>query len=188
VTIRRQVLTGIYRREGNWNLVELKLNSPAQLFNSLDPSPFHERELDAGAATYLVDAVRELHGHRHVKVVIYLPPGGEPATGETIVQAIHNYFRYRTQAARLSLRRVLRQGRLSLLVGLLFLAACTGLWRFVFTGEGVVDRVLSEGFLIMGWVAMWRPLEILLYEWWPVLADARLYARLAELPVELRSA
>jgi len=185
--MRRGVLTGIYRREGDWNLVELNLNSAAQLFNSLDPSPFRERELDAGAAAYLVDAVRELHGHRHVRVVIYLSPGVDTATAETMVQAIHNYFRYREQATRLALRRVLRQGRLSLLVGLLFLAACTGLWRFVFTGEDVVDRVFSEGFLIMGWVAMWRPLEILLYEWWPVLGDARLYARLAALPVEIRS-
>ncbi|MDH4041085.1 MAG: hypothetical protein OEV88_10565 [Gammaproteobacteria bacterium] len=179
------VLTGVYRREGDWNLVELKLNNPAQLFNSLDPSPFRERDLDAEAAAYLVDAMRELHGHRHVKVVIYLPQPDDPAGG-TIADAVHNFFRYREQAARLALRRVLRLGRASLLVGLLFLVACTLAWRFVFTGEDVVDHIFSEGFLIIGWVAMWRPLEILLYEWWPVLSDARLYARLAALPVEVR--
>lgn len=180
------VLTGIYRREGDWNLVELKVSSPAQLFNSLDPAPFRERDLDANAAAYLVDAMRELHGHRHVKVVIHLPQPGDPATAGTIAEAIHNFFRYREQAARLALRRVLRLGRASLLVGLLFLVCCTLVWRFVFTGDDVVDRIFSEGFLIIGWVAMWRPLEILLYEWWPVLSDARLYARLAGLPVEVR--
>lgn len=182
----KSVLTGIYRREGDWNLVELKLGNPAQLLNSLDPSPFRERELDAEAAAYLVDAIRELHGHRHVKVVIYLPQPGDPATGGTIADAIHNFFGYREQATRLALRRVLRLGRASLLVGMLFLVVCTLAWRFVFTGDDMVDRIFSEGFLIIGWVAMWRPLEILLYEWWPVLGDARLYARLAGLPVEVR--
>jgi len=38
----------------------------------------------------------------------------------------------------------------------------------------------------MGWVAMWKPLEILLYDWWPVLRDIRLYRRISELPVEVR--
>lgn len=56
----------------------------------------------------------------------------------------------------------------------------------MFAGDEVVDRIFSKGFLIIGWVAMWRPLEILLYEWWPVLSDARLYGRLASLPVEVR--
>lgn len=57
-------VTGIYHREGSWNLIEINLNEPAQLFNSLDPSPFHERDLDADAAEYLINAFRELHGHR----------------------------------------------------------------------------------------------------------------------------
>jgi len=34
-------------------------------------------------------------------------------------------------------------------------------------------------------VAMWRPLEIFLYDWWPIRADARLFARLSSMPVEL---
>lgn len=182
----KDVLTGIYRREGHWNLVEMKVSHPAQMFNSLDPSPFRERDLDAEAASYLADALRELHGHSHVKLVIYVPAPCDDNTRQAIVDAIHNYFRYRVQTARLQLREVLRLGRASLLVGLSFLAACTALWLFVFTGESLAERLLHEGALIMGWVAMWKPLEILLYDWWPVLRDARLYARLAELPVEVR--
>lgn len=185
--MKRGLMTGIYRREGDWNLVELKISHPAQLFNSLDPSPFRERDLDAEAAGYLVDAIRELHGHQHVKVVVYLPGAVEAHTREAVAGAVHNYFRYRETAARFDVRKVLRLGRISLAVGLLFLAVCTALWRFVFTGEGVLDRILSEGFLIIGWVAMWRPLEILLYDWWPLLRDARLYRRISALPVEIRA-
>lgn len=182
------LMTGVYRREGEWNLIEMKISRPDQLFNSLDPSPFRERDLDAEAANWLLDAMRELHGHRQVKVVLYLPEQSPPGTAAEVTDAIHNYFHYREIAARFSLRQVLRLGRSSLLVGLVFLAICTVLWRFAFTGEALIDRILGEGFLIIGWVAMWKPLEILLYDWWPVLRDIRLCARLAHVPVEIRNA
>ena len=184
--MKQHSMAGIYRREGDWNLVEMKISHPAQLFNSLDPSPFRERDLDPEAASWLVDALRELHEHRHVKVVVYLPGQADERTHAAVTDAIHNYFRYRETAARFSLRQVLRLGRASLVVGLLFLALCTFLWLFVFTGTGMTQRLLNEGALIMGWVAMWKPLEILLYDWWPVLRDVRLYRRISQLPVEVR--
>jgi hypothetical protein len=34
---------------------------------------------------------------------------------------------------------------------------------------------------------MWRPLEIFLYEWWPIRAQGRLYERLAAMPVRVVS-
>jgi hypothetical protein len=48
--------------------------------------------------------------------------------------------------------------------------------------------VAREGLTIIGWVAMWKPLDIYLYRWWPLLALRRLYQRLSAMPVEVRSA
>jgi len=95
-------------------------------------------------------------------------------------------FRYQEQATRLKVRNTLRLGRASLAVGLLFLAACVAGAQLIFTHDNVLSDLLHEGLLIVGWVAMWRPLEILLYDWWPLLRDARMYARIAQMPVELR--
>lgn len=36
-----------------------------------------------------------------------------------------------------------------------------------------------------GWVAMWRPLEVFLYQWWPIRADIRLFERLGRMPVRI---
>jgi hypothetical protein len=33
---------------------------------------------------------------------------------------------------------------------------------------------------------MWGPLEIFLYDWWPIRAEARLFDRLAVMPVRIR--
>lgn len=176
----------IYRREGGWHLIELMLDQPAQLLNSLDPAPFRQRDLDPDAAAYIIDAVRELQGHTDVKLVVYLPDTSEQRVHGQVAEAVANYFRYQEQAARLKMRLTLRLGRSSLLVGLLFLAVCVAGAQLVFTGEDVISEMLHEGLLIIGWVAMWRPLEILLYDWWPLLQDARLYRRIAGVPVELR--
>src|SRR6185437_11247995 len=46
-------------------------------------------------------------------------------------------------------------------------------------------ELLREGLVICGWVAMWRPLEILLYGWWPIRTEARLYDRLSAMPVRI---
>ena len=45
--------------------------------------------------------------------------------------------------------------------------------------------MIREGLLIVGWVAMWRPLEVFLYDWWPIRAEAHLFDRLSTMPVRI---
>jgi hypothetical protein len=48
---------------------------------------------------------------------------------------------------------------------------------------------LIENSLVIGaWVALWRPLEIFLYDWWPILAEAKLFDRLGAMDVRTVSA
>ena len=51
--------------------------------------------------------------------------------------------------------------------------------------ESRIGEFVREGFLIGGWVAMWRPLEVFLYDWWPIRADGRLLQRLSTMPVRI---
>jgi hypothetical protein len=53
--------------------------------------------------------------------------------------------------------------------------------------SGASVEFLSEGLLIAGWVAMWRPLENFLYDWWPIAGNCRVLQRLASANVELRT-
>ena len=46
-------------------------------------------------------------------------------------------------------------------------------------------EIIREGLLIVGWVAMWRPLEVFLYDWWPIRAEAHLFDRLSTMPVRI---
>lgn len=178
----------IYNREGDYYLIELNLNSLAQLFNSLDPAPFREKDLDPEAEEYIVSAAGDFSLQTPLKLVIHLPHDiASSAQAQNLPEAIHNYFSYRGMVMTHRLRQTLRTGRLALLIGLGFLATCI-LAQHAITALGrdeLLWRVVEEGFLISGWVAMWYPLNIFLYEWWPIHQRRKLYEKLSQLPIDI---
>lgn len=159
-----------------------------QLFNSIDPSPFHSRDLDPAAEQYIVDSGRELPRDAPLSLVIHLdqPPQAAEKTLQ-VESAIHTHFAARATSQRLQLKEMFRRGRVSLAIGLTCLTVAivavelTKSWLH----EGGVADLLREGFLIGGWVAMWRPMEVFLYDWWPLTAHIRLLDRLAGMPVQV---
>jgi hypothetical protein len=50
-----------------------------------------------------------------------------------------------------------------------------------------MSDIFGEGMLIIGSVAMWRPLEIFLYEWVPIRRRCRTLDKLAKMPVSVQS-
>ena len=61
-------------------LIELKLSNLNQLFNSMDPSPFHERDLDANAEEFIVSWAMEHPRQDELGLVIHLSGDPPPAT------------------------------------------------------------------------------------------------------------
>lgn len=176
-----------YRREDGAVLIELRLSSLRQLFNTLDPAPFHEKDLDADAEFYIVDAAREFPVDQKMKLVVHVPKSELQGTFD-LQDSIHHHFALRRDEWRRQLSQELYMGRITLLIALAFLFACLMARHFVRSlDHDMLVNVLGEGLLITGWVAMWRPIDILLYEWWPIRKRVRVAAKLAEIPVETRS-
>ena len=101
--------------------------------------------------------------------------------------AVKEYFGERAKEIRRRLRQLFRVGRTSLAIGLLFLAAAvlTGDLIAALLRETRFAGVARESLVIGGWVAMWRPLEVFLYDWWPIRAEARLFDRLSAMAVRV---
>jgi hypothetical protein len=166
--------------------IELRLRELAQLFNSMDPSPFVDRDLDRDAEEFIHGWAREHPADREFELVVYLavaPPADRAAGTEN---AVHRYFASRAEVKGRELKALLRRGRISLLAGLLFLGGCYLLSLLVaHLSLGAFSVVGKEGLAIVGWVAMWRPLEIFLYDWWPVREEQTMFLRLARMSVRL---
>jgi hypothetical protein len=168
--------------------IEVHLAELRQMFDEMDPSPFHDRDLDPRAAEYIVGWARELPSRPSVSLLVQLERSAGIADEETLLgEAVRPFFGGRSTAARQRLKQLFRSGRISLLIGLAFLVAAFAasqlIGRWVLANP--VGDLLRESVLIGGWVAMWRPIEIFLYDWWPIRAEARLYDRLAAMPVRI---
>lgn len=166
--------------------LEISLRSIHQLFNSLDPSPFYDRDLDTRAESYLVSWAQELPRDAPLSLSLQLaepPPALD--TPQWIEAAVQHYFTERARLKRAELHGLLRQGRVSLVIGLVFLGVCLLLsqWSQNLAPSGVLASLLRESFLVAGWVAMWRPMQIYLYDWWPLRQQLRLYRRMGRMPV-----
>jgi len=178
----------VYRQENGASLIELRLNSVRQLFNSLDPSPFHEKDLDSDAEEYIVETVRELPTQAPFKIRIFLPEHerSAPETAD-LSRAIQNYFSYRLWVMRHRLRDLMARGRDALLVALAFLALTFALREAIYAfTSGTFAEVLAEGLQIVGWVALWQPVQIFLYDWQPIRRMIGVYRRLSAVEVEAR--
>jgi hypothetical protein len=163
--------------------LELQLGEAHQLFLSIDAAPFRERDLDPHAEEFIVGWARDLRRDAPLALVIRLArrsPAGDDAA--VLPAAVAACFRARAEAARRRLGELLRTGRTSLVIGLAFNALMLFLADLV---RGQRYGILHESLVIGGWVAMWRPIEIFLYDWWPIRAEARLYDRLAAMPVQV---
>ena len=73
------------------------------------------------------------------------------------------------------------------MIGVGFLVVCLFARELLLPSASTVSRVLAEGLLIVGWVAMWGPIDVFLYGWWPIAGRRRLFARLARIDVEVPS-
>lgn len=173
----------------NIHVIDVRVSDIRQLFNSLDPSPFHEKDLDRDAEEYIVSWADEVLPKVELELVVHLPPEQiAEAEKSDLPRAVLNYFSYRAEVNRRRIRAQFREGRWNLSVGLAFLFACMVLREFISSmDETSLRQMLQEGLLILGWVAMWRPLQIFLYDWWPVRHRAQLYGRLATMPVRIVS-
>ncbi len=168
--------------------IQISLRDLSQLFNSLDPSPFHEKDLDRNAEEYIESWVSEFPSKDPVNLDIYLQQWPESPDAQDVAEkAIHNYFTYKAGLNRMEFSRLMKQGRTSLLVGITFLAVCLLTSQFIAPLAGsAFYELVRESLLIVGWVALWKPLEIYLYDWWPLRRRGVILRKMSLMPVELR--
>lgn len=164
--------------------VSVHVRELARLFNSLDPSPFWDRDLDRAAAEFIEDEFRDKQSAEvwHLHVLVH-----EGDTSASDLQtAVESYFGRLANSARLAQREHLRMGQLALLGGVTIFLLSMGIRGILGRALGHLPSVLDEGLIILAWLALWRPAEALLYGWVPFYRSRRLFERLAGMRVSVR--
>jgi hypothetical protein len=174
-----------YRAENGVPCIDVKVSRIEQLFDNRDPAPFRERDLDPDLAEYLLDAGEDLVGHARYSVVFWLE---HAAAKIEIEQAFRGHFEELLTRLRRRRRRGRRTGQVTLLLGLVLVVILFTLAQLVGRSvPGSLGAGLREGLVISSWVVLWRPVEVLVYEWIPARHDRRVVSRLLASTIEVRT-
>jgi hypothetical protein len=164
--------------------INIRVHSARQWCDGRDPAPFRERDLDEQAVQYVIESVEDVSTRCELRLVVWITDEGPSLGDVTIRAAVHAHFEYLLGRLDRQLHKHVRQGQIKFLVGFLVLAGFLTLSRLLdVLSDSTARRVVQEGLSIVAWVAMWRPLEVLLYDWWPLLSERRLLRRIRDAEV-----
>jgi hypothetical protein len=164
--------------------IELHLRDLSQFFHSLDPAPFQDRDLDREAARFIREEMEDRDPKEKHAVVVHLPQH-QLDQAPAVADAVHAFFARERQTATRELRQLMRFARFALLVGLfaVFIVVAIGQMLSSITRAGTLAAGLAESLTIFGWVFLWRPAELLLFDCWPIRQRILLFRRLETVPV-----
>lgn len=173
-----------YRIEDGASCIDVQLGNIEQLFDNRDPAPFRERDLDTDLADYLADAGDDLFGEDKIKIVFWLD---SPCQHAEITDAVHAHFEYSIDRIRRDRKRQRRIGQLSLAMGIVLVVALIALSQLVGNAiGGPIGAGLKEGLVISCWVVMWRPIDVIIYDWIPTRRERRVLEKLNAAPIEIK--
>src|SRR5690349_1805144 len=96
------------------DVIELRVDEIAQLFHTLDPFPFRERDLDREAEEFIAGWARELPVDQPIKIVVHFPGNAEQITAaRELSDAFSRHFSHRASNIQSDLNELFRVGRRS---------------------------------------------------------------------------
>jgi hypothetical protein len=166
--------------------LDIHVDASERLFNSIDPAPFRDRDLDPDVITYVVEWAEDQPGDALLKLCVQLDRAAAAHDDAAVIRAgFAENFRQLAASKRRELRRLFRDGRISLMIGLGFVAIAIVIGESIsqVTDNAGYARIIADSAVIGAWVALWHPINIFLFDWWPIRRRAVLYDRLAEAEV-----
>ncbi len=173
------------KRRRDTATVSVHVHNLAQMFNSLDPSPFWDRDLDREAAEFIEEEFSDKRGSRQWRLNVHASEGADLTAD--LRSAVGLYYQRMAGSTRRLLREQIRLGQLSLLGGsAIFLLSMSARQILSTLLPHGMSRLLDEGLIILAWLALWRPAESLVYGWVPLWRKWKMYQRLAAMQVNVR--
>lgn len=165
-------------------LIELTVERPQLLFHTFDPSPVGDRDLDDKLERFIVHWAEDEPAPDYRMIVYVRAEKPSDSEAEQLASGVRAHFGHLSDVEARKRRLLLREGRSSLVVGVAFLLVCALVGLFAQrTLPAPVGYFVDQGLLIIGWVANWRPVEIFLYDWRPLLRNERLFRVLARMEI-----
>jgi hypothetical protein len=172
------------RTTSHESILEVRILNVEQIFDNRDPAPFRDRDLDPDFIDYLVDGVRDLGTAKPIRIIVWLEQACPPGQ---IAEAVHNSFEHALERIHRNRREHVRSGWIALAIASVAILVLTGLGQVVaMTIPNALGVALQTALEISGWVFMWRPIEVLIYDGIPVRRERRVLRAIRAAPIDVR--
>lgn len=169
-----------YRNAQGKHWIEVRVKDAHRLFDQRDPAPFREKDLDENFVEYIYSSIREFSVATPIKIIIYIEEIEYPTVSQKAIrEAIHSYFGYQIDLQTRNIKSYWKRAQLFLLIGLFILIIC------IISAQNIsvqstpnLFSVLREGLIIFGWISIWKPIEVILFDWYPPFEKLRYYKKL----------
>ncbi|MBN1397352.1 MAG: hypothetical protein JXA06_04895 [Bacteroidetes bacterium] len=161
--------------------IHLNIRSLDEILINLNTPHYRKRCLNEDIEDYIVEQASSFQKRDIIDLKISIP-GNSCELRDIIEKSIRNHFIHLKEKSLIQYKHSLKFGWRSLLIAFLFLGIIISITELEvkFFPENGLTTLIRESLIILGWVAFWRPAELLLYEWYPFKRDARLYDRISK--------
>lgn len=168
--------------------IKITVQRVTELITQLEDTRYRKRFLNPDIEEYIIERATRSHNRNKILLTIEFQ-SGESVDFEQVTLAVKKNFGNRRHESQESLKETLRHGRRSLVVAFILVAIVLStieINKHIFPENGLT-RTLSESLTILGWVALWRPAELLLYEWRPFKREMKLFSRLEQSEIQIKT-
>jgi hypothetical protein len=175
--------------------IALHLDQIGKFFSIPDSDPLIGNQMYEPGIDFVYDSARASRIKNNLNLILYLPKNQVNNKVEKELKiGIVDYCDFQIYKLQNNLEMQKRQGRRTLWYGITILVIClllSGLGFYITSIASttflyLLGGFMFNGFMIIGWVSLWTPTSMLLFERWPDIISKKTYERIREMTIEIR--
>lgn len=178
--MKKDILSRYDRNEKNEIIIKISTNKFENLYNHFDmSSTFLKKDLNQQLVDYIIESVSEISNEKFV-IKFYFEEKIAPQDISKIETSIDNYFSYLEELEKKKMTEQVKNSLIFMLIGAFFIT----LSILSEENQELIQRIISEGLMVAGWVSMWEAMATILIKWLPHNKKLKLYKKISQCNIE----
>lgn len=164
--------------------VNIEVRDTGQLYEGYGYRNSEYKTLNRELERYILANVSCYELKKNLRLIINVMANNGRNKADISETDIHSHFFIREEEAKQELEQLVKQWRINMLIGILFLVLCLILVE-IFAPFSYINviKIIKESLMIIGWVALWEPVTFLLFGWRALKRRNLYYRKLCCIPV-----
>lgn len=147
----------------NGFIVEIAVNSYADIFNEYDPSPYRKKDLDPDLTNYINECSTDIPLQYPIALQFNIPKKNiESEEEKRIKDGFQSYFAFLTYLAKKDYRQLILQSIWNIIIATFLLSLAIVL--DIFHQSNFIISIFSTCITIGGWVFLWQAITMIVFE------------------------